>query len=159
MAPGGKRKRPDRPPSDGGRPSPHRPGDTALGQHDRDDGGRNRNRRGGRGGSHRRDSSSSQGRGGMSTPNSQQPLSPTQRRPSSTAQPNTMAPPPTAPAVPSAPTSQVQPVPSPTVDSPSKPALPRVPYRYDNITDERLQDWAGHGRAEIVTYAKQSRDD
>ncbi|KAJ6444903.1 tho2 protein [Purpureocillium lavendulum] len=37
-----KRKRPDRPSGDGGRPSPHRPGDSNLGQHDRDD-GNNRN--------------------------------------------------------------------------------------------------------------------
>ncbi|PHH87356.1 hypothetical protein CDD83_8982 [Cordyceps sp. RAO-2017] len=34
-----KRKRPDRPSGDGARPSPHRPSDTPMAQHDREDGG------------------------------------------------------------------------------------------------------------------------
>lgn len=61
-----KRKRPDRPLGEvGGRPSPHRPSESPLAQHDRDDGGGSRGGRGrgGRGGYGRRDFSYGQGYG------------------------------------------------------------------------------------------------
>lgn len=35
----------------------------------------------------------------------------------------------------------------------------RTPYHYDNITAERVQNWATQGRADIVTYGQQTRGD
>ncbi|KAF4344994.1 regulatory RLR1 [Fusarium beomiforme] len=149
--PPGKRKRNDRH-SEGGRSSPHRPGDTALGQHDRDD---NMARGRGRGprGPGRRDSSQGQNR----TPqNHQQNPSSTPRRPSSSshAPPAPPAPPPLPP-------------PAPVIKKPTyaPPPLLRPPspvrsnYRYNNLTDDRISAWAESGRDAIIQHGKQSRED
>ena len=139
MAP--KRKRNDRRPSvDGSRPSPHRPGDTSLGQHDRDDGNRGRGR--GRGPQRRDSSTSNSGR-------NQPPAQSHSRKPSNS---NSM-PPPSSPVL-----------------APPKPAIqqeivvqttPRLNfnYHYDNLTDDRVGNWAAQGRNEIVQHGTQSRDD
>jgi THO complex subunit 2 len=142
MAP--KRKRTERSSGEGGRPSPHRPGDTALGQHDRDfyDGGG----RGGRGRNtrrnDRRDSTQSQGgRGGGSSLPSASPAIP--RPTSSSSQ--------------IAPSSAIaKPFPAPTANPPTP-----VPsnYCYDILTAEKISAWAQGGRQDIVNHGIQSRDD
>ncbi|KAM5369694.1 hypothetical protein ACJZ2D_008841 [Fusarium nematophilum] len=140
-----KRKRPDRLSVEGGRSSPHRPGDTMLGQHDRDDGmGRGRGR--GPRGPGRRDSSQGHGRAPASHPPNP---SPTQRRSSSSSRAPPPPPPPPPPAV-------KKPAPQPLLRQPS-PVRPN--YRYDNLTDERLSSWTERGRDEIIQHGKQSRDD
>ncbi|KAH7258391.1 transcription factor/nuclear export subunit protein 2-domain-containing protein [Fusarium solani] len=139
-----KRKRNDRLSVEGGRSSPHRPGDTMLGQHDRDDGmGRGRGR--GPRGPSRRDSSQGHNR----APQNHQPNpSPTQRRPSSSSH----APPPPPPPPPAVRKPAPQPV--------QRPVSPvRQTYRYDNLTDEKISTWAERGRDEILQHGKQSRDD
>ncbi|KAM0440684.1 hypothetical protein ACHAQK_005658 [Fusarium lateritium] len=141
---GPKRKRNDRPSIEGGRSSPHRPGDTALGQHDRDDNmGRGRGGRPPRGPG-RRDSSQSQNR---APPNHQSNPSPAQRRPSSSHAP----PPPPPPAI-----KKPAYVPPPLLRPPSPV---RSNYRYNNLTDEKVSAWAESGRVEIIQHGKQSRDD
>ncbi|KAF4994278.1 hypothetical protein FDECE_13164 [Fusarium decemcellulare] len=139
-----KRKRNDRLSVEGGRSSPHRPGDTALGQHDRDDGmGRGRGR--GPRGPGRRDSSQGHGR---APPNHQPNPSPTQRRPSSST--HAPPPPPPPPTVAKKPTPQIM----------QRPASPvRSNYRYENLTNDKLSTWAERGRDEILQHGKQSRDD
>lgn len=137
-----KRKRPDRP-SDGNRPSPHRPGDTFLGQHDRDDGGgrgRGRQPRG----PNRRDSTQGQGR---AQSNHQQQSSPAPRRPSPVTRP---APPPAPPA--RVPQHQPQ-----TVARPASPV--RADYSYVHLTAEKISSWTERGRGEIIQHGVQSRND
>ncbi|KAF5020527.1 hypothetical protein F66182_7459 [Fusarium sp. NRRL 66182] len=146
MAP--KRKRNDRH-SEGGRSSPHRPGDTTLGQHDRDESmGRGRGR--GPRGPGRRDSSQGHGR---APPNHQPNPSPTHRRPGSSSHASQQPPPP--------------PPPLPAIKKPAyvPPPMLRPPspvrsnYRYDIVTDERVSAWTERGRDEIIQHGKQSRDD
>lgn len=134
-----KRKRPDRPFADGGRPSPHRPGDMALGQYDRGDGG-GRGRGGGYGGGPpRHDYSQSYGRGGPST----------SRRVASSSQSQ----PPSAPSVPVAVNSQ-------THTPPPRPPSPvRSNYHYDNLTGDKLRTWSEKGRQQILDHGIQSRED
>lgn len=145
--PPGKRKRSDRHSVEGGRSSPHRPGDTALGQHDRDD---NMARGRGRGprGPGRRDSSQGQTRG---PPNHQQNPSSTQQRPSSSHTPQPPAPPPPAPVI-KRPTYAPPPLLRP-------PSPVRSNYRYNNLTDEKISAWAESGRNAIIQHGKQSRED
>lgn len=145
-----KRKRPDRTPSDGGRPSPHRPEATSLGQHERDEASRARGPGRQRGGyNHRRDSSQSSGRGSNSA---QRNGSPSMRRNSGQNMP-----PPSSPA----PTQPAKPVPStPTFETPPVVDLQGViDYRHDNLTDDKLRSWADRGRKEIVAHGIQSRED
>src|SRR5277367_6194109 len=97
MAPG-KRKRNDRASVDSGdnRPPPHRPGNTTLGQHDREPdmrngGGGRRPSRGGRGGSRgprneRRNSSENPNRALIPQRTTPGPMSPPAPRPSSATQ-------------------------------------------------------------------------
>ncbi|KAK5991352.1 THO complex subunit 2-like protein [Cladobotryum mycophilum] len=131
-----KRKRPDRPNGDGGRPSPHRPGDSSLVHHERDDNGnRGRGRGGHRGGPNRRESLHPHNNRGH--PNHQQNQSPVSRRVSSSSQaaqlqspapaktPNSPAmakpPPPPSPAI-------TKPSPSPVrTKPPSSPAMTKLP--------------------------------
>ncbi|KAF4447286.1 hypothetical protein F53441_9173 [Fusarium austroafricanum] len=143
--PPGKRKRSDRHSLEAGRSSPHRPGDTALGQHDRDD---NMARGRGRGprGPGRRDSSQGQTR---SQPNHQPNPSPTQRRPSSSS--HAPPPPPPPPAI-----KKPAYAPPPMMRPPSPV---RSNYRYNNLTDEKISAWAESGREAIIQHGKQSRDD
>ncbi|KAM0562398.1 hypothetical protein ACHAPJ_002088 [Fusarium lateritium] len=139
-----KRKRNDRLSVEGGRSSPHRPGDTSLGQHDRDESmGRGRGR--GPRGPNRRDSSQGHNR---APPNHQPNPSPTQRRPSSSSN----APPPPPPLAIKKPAY----VPPPMIRPPSPV---RSNYRYDNLKDEKISTWAERGRDEIIQHGKQSRDD
>ncbi|RGP73669.1 regulatory rlr1 [Fusarium longipes] len=141
---GPKRKRNDRQSMEGGRSSPHRPGETALGQHDRED-NMVRNRGRGPRGPGRRDSSQGHGR---APPNHQPNPTPPQRRPSSSHAP---PPPPPPPAI-KKPTF----VPPPVMRPPSPV---RSNYRYNNLTDEKISAWAEGGRNEMIQHGKQSRDD
>ncbi|KAI5459758.1 transcription factor/nuclear export subunit protein 2-domain-containing protein [Mariannaea sp. PMI_226] len=161
-----KRKRPERLSVEGGRSSPHRPGDTALGQHDRDDGhvrGRGRGHRG----MGRRDSSQSHGRGPQNhhqsrDQNHQQRSPSTQRRPGSSSQhqqhQQQQLPPPPPP--PPQPAKVSVPAPAPMSHSVQRPPSPVVSnYQYSNLTDEKVNSWADHGRNDVVEHGKQSRDD
>ncbi|KAI1062961.1 hypothetical protein LB507_005769 [Fusarium sp. FIESC RH6] len=142
---GPKRKRNDRQSMEAGRSSPHRPGDTALGQHDREDNmGRGRGR--GPRGPGRRDSSQGHGR---APPNHQSNSTPTQRRPSSSHAP---PPPPPPPAI-KKPTY----VPRQPLLRPPSPVHSN--YRYNNLTDEKVSAWTESGREEVIQHGKQSRDD
>ncbi|KAI9152096.1 THO complex subunit 2 [Paramyrothecium foliicola] len=166
-----KRKRNGPPSADGGRPSPHRPADTQLGQHDRDDGGGRGRGRPPRG-PNRRDSHG-YGRG---NPNHNPNHSPTPRRSNSFTSQPPVVPPQQQPQ--QQPQSQPQPYqqqqqstlpppppppakPTPSAESVAKPqATPtRSNYRYDNLTDEKISSWADRGRAEIITHGVQSRED
>ncbi|KAL1835818.1 hypothetical protein VTJ49DRAFT_6032 [Mycothermus thermophilus] len=153
-----KRKRSDRGPGDAGpRPSPHRPSDTALGQHDRSfDGGRS-----GRGGRNtrrgdRRDSIQSQGPASSFT-NGPDPRSPSVTRPSSAT--STAAPPlPTPPLPPPAPPQQHRKPAQP--EPPTAPLTPIQPfYDYTVVTDDRVARWAKDGRQEVIDHGVQSRND
>ncbi|SPO05840.1 related to regulatory protein RLR1 [Cephalotrichum gorgonifer] len=144
--PPAKRKRNERASTDGGRPAPHRPGDTFLAQHDRDD-------------SHMRQSP---GRGGRPSrrndrrdahqaaqPRSQTPVvsSPTANRPAAPAQTRQQ------PPAPAAATAR-------PIQAPSPPPTP-VPshYFYDILSDDRISNWAETGRQEVIQHGVQSRDD
>lgn len=166
-----KRKRSDRPSGGGdqGRPSPHRPADTSLAQHDRDDNGGRGRGRGRNGGYQRRDSSQSHGsgRGNSNSRNQSQPQTP-QRRNSGT-QSGGMSPPatkpspalaPTKPATP-APTMKLQPSP---VAAPAPAPIETYPprnsvYHYERITEDIVKNWATQGRQQLIQLATQSRDD
>ncbi|KAI0172070.1 hypothetical protein GGR52DRAFT_453901 [Hypoxylon sp. FL1284] len=147
-----KRKRNERP-SDAGalRPSPHRPSDTALGQHDRDfqdapspqnrrtSGGRNTRRN-----VDRRDSSVSQL--GANSAN-RGPISPSAARPSSSSSQAA------APPIHSTPSA-------PQLSQPSAPQpLPPSNYKYVVLTEPRLQAWQASGRQEVVDHGIKSRSD
>ncbi|KAH7159816.1 transcription factor/nuclear export subunit protein 2-domain-containing protein [Dactylonectria estremocensis] len=165
MAP--KRKRPERLSVEGGRSSPHRPGDTPLGQHDRDD-----NSGRGRGRSHRgmgrRDSSQNLGRNHPShqqnhphnhSQNYQSNALPSQHRSSSSSR-QPPPPPPPQPFKAVAPTAAPALTPVPTPQPAVRPVSPvRSNYRYDNLTDEKISTWAEHSRDEMVQHGKQSRED
>lgn len=119
-----------------GRPSPHRPGDMNLGQHER-----------GRGGSNSRSSRRNDRRdsGPSSAPAAASPLnSPSLPRPSSAS-------------------SQAPIVPLNTGISATYSSAPPSPiqsgYHYDIVTDARLGSWAQSGRQELIEHGVQSRDD
>ncbi|KAK3687381.1 transcription factor/nuclear export subunit protein 2-domain-containing protein [Podospora appendiculata] len=150
-----KRKRNDRGgpgDPDSSRPSPHRPANMNLGQHDRGYDG-SRGRGGGRNprrGGDRRDSSQSFG-GPSNGPSSSAPLAPSPmtpaaRRPSSS--------------------SSSAPVPIVTAASAFVAALPSAPpspiqpgYDFSIITDERVSNWAKGARQDVINHGIQSRDD
>jgi THO complex subunit 2 len=154
MAPA-KRKRGDRGSVDAGesRPSPHRPQNTSLGQHDRPsdmrDGGR-RSSRGGAGGTgggrNRRNES-------RDSPN-KLTLSNTGR---ATPTPGPMSPP--APRPSSATHTPVQ-TPTPTAELPSPLSRPtQSPFDYCFLTENRLSSWEAKGRLEVIELGTQARDD
>ncbi|KAI3401336.1 hypothetical protein diail_11419 [Diaporthe ilicicola] len=127
--------------SGSGRPSPHRPDNTPLGQHDR-------NRPGAGGRSTRRNErrDSFQTTASPSAPAAGSPLnSPTMPRPSSAS-----SQPPAAPLNTKM-TSNLQPsaLPSPVQSG----------YHYEVVTDARLQGWSQTGRQEVVDHGIQSRND
>lgn len=143
MAPGGKRKRPERADStdNPGRPSPHRPHNLQHAQQQQ-----NTNARGGR------RASSNRGRGGASAPNSPsvtQPspsamsppaaLPPSHRQPQ-VAPPSAAAPPTTAPSKPS-----IQPNPS------------KAPKSNQYLTQERVRAWTADGRGAVVEAGVQAQ--
>ncbi|CAH0054888.1 unnamed protein product [Clonostachys solani] len=171
-----KRKRSGAP--DGGRPSPHRPGDTSLGQHDREDGGgRSRGRGNQRGGYNRRDSSQHSHRGSRNQSQNGSPImgrstlppqavSPTMGRSNSTSQ--SMPPPPTSPppslslGQPVMKTPAQSSTPTPATESTADPSTAKaspVEYRYNTLTDEILREWTERGRTEVIGHGCQSRED
>ncbi|KAH7324631.1 transcription factor/nuclear export subunit protein 2-domain-containing protein [Stachybotrys elegans] len=144
-----KRKRSGPTSGEGSRPSPHRPGDTPLGQHDRDDGsgrGRGRPPRG----PNRRDSNHGYGRNSQNHTPVQSPTS--QRH-----APAPQSRPPSQPQQPPTPSPTTAKMPSDVVQRPPSPA--RTNYRYDNLTDEKIRTWAERGRSEIIKHGVQSRED
>jgi THO complex subunit 2 len=158
MAPG-KRKRTDRGSVDSGdnRPSPHRPGNTALGQHERDSemrngerGGRGRGR-GGRGGNRgrgfdRRDSSDSLNHAAAPP-----------RTPSAMSAPPTRPDPPKQTPSQSTPSAQS---PAPVEATPApRPRKEPSPYDYCHITDARVSSWSTEGRQAVVAAGVQAIDD
>ncbi|KAK7956165.1 THO complex subunit 2 [Apiospora aurea] len=147
-----KRKR-NEPASDTPRPSPHRPLDTSLAQHDRDgyEGG-NRRRSGNAGGgrntrsrnAERRDSNASTNQ----TMNNRGPITSPVARPSSSASqkaPQSVNIPP-----PATPTASMAPPPSPAISS---------NYTYAVLTSPRLSAWKQSGRQEIIEHGIASRND
>ncbi|TAQ86345.1 hypothetical protein B7494_g5324 [Chlorociboria aeruginascens] len=146
MAPG-KRKRNDRTSIDGGenRPSPHRPGNTNLGQHGRDgerEGGR-RSSRGGQGG---------QGRGRRINPPENQNMLNISTR--ATPTPGPMSPPPPKPSsTTQTPTSVTAELPSPI------PKRDLAPFDYVFLTDERIASWDTGGSQEVVAAGIRTRQD
>lgn len=145
---GPKRKRDNRGSGDGGdnRPSPHRPGNTALGRHDTrqdrpDMGGRRSSRGGGGGGRGRRDINQD------SNPNNQA-LSISSRIASTTGP---MSPPPR-------PTSATQ-TPTPMTEQPIPVVRPDPePFDYEFLTDERVSAWSTSGRQEVIDLGRAARD-
>ncbi|PSS02262.1 transcription factor/nuclear export subunit protein 2-domain-containing protein [Coniella lustricola] len=120
----------------GGRPSPHRPNDTNMANHDRGrtaSGARSARR------SDRHDTGPSAGSNAASPLNS-----PSLARPSSASS--------QAATVPSAPSA-------PAATSPALPSPVQSGYHYDIVTDARLGKWAQGGRQELVEHGIQSRDD
>lgn len=135
-----KRKRNDH--TGGNRPAPHRPSDTALGQHDQDGPPHGRRSSGGgrstRRNPDRRDSSGSQLARG--------PTSPQAVRPSSSSSQAIIAP---------------LAIPQNTAALNSN--LPRSPvpsnYKYAVLTEARLSAWRQNGRQEVVDHGITSRSD
>ncbi|KAG5959437.1 hypothetical protein E4U58_005006 [Claviceps cyperi] len=178
-----KRKRPDRPSTDGGRPSSHRPGEPNSTHQESHDGARGRSGRGGhftqghRGSFNRRDHSQSYGRVGNSFHHNQQN---NQQRNHHGHQGSTQAQPPSslpvtqAPGSPSvsrqipASTGQTQ---VPIADStpistkpPSEPARePASPvasnFEYESLTEDKLMNWEEGRRQEVVRQGIQARED
>lgn len=145
---GPKRKRDNRGSVDGGdnRPSPHRPGNTALGRHDTrpdrpDMGGRRSSRGGGQGGRGRRESNQE------NNPNNQA-LSISSRIVST---PGPMSPPARPSSATQTPTSAVEP-PTPVVRPDPEP------FDYEFITDERVAAWNTGGRQEVIDLGYVARD-
>ncbi|RYP64570.1 hypothetical protein DL771_008683 [Monosporascus sp. 5C6A] len=140
-----KRKRNDY--AGGNRPPPHRPSDTALGQHDRDNQDNNRRVSGGgrsnRRNLDRRDSSASQ----LATnANSRGPTSPQAARPSSSSSQVAVAPFP----IPSN-------TPIPNAGNPRSPISSN--YKYAVLTEARLSAWRQNGRQEVIEHGIKSRND
>lgn len=151
MAPA-KRKRNDRSSVDSGenRPSPHRPGNTNLGQHDRRsdmrDGGRGRrSSRGAQGGQGGRGG----GRGNDTRDNSNR-LSVSAR---ATPTPGPMSPPPPRP-------SSATQTPTPTLEMPNPiPKPDPATFDYSFLTDDRMVSWETTGRQEVIALGSQARED
>ncbi|KAF4122980.1 THO complex subunit 2 [Geosmithia morbida] len=144
-----KRKRPERAPSDAGRPSPHRPGDTSsMAQYDRDDpAGRGRGRGIQRGapnnGNHTDSPTNQAGRRVYDMHNG----SPSPQSRIATAE--------SRPVPPQAPTRQPAPVQASTAQEP-----PTLSGRYyEHLSEERLSKWAAGGRDEVIAHGCQSRQD
>ncbi|PHH66080.1 hypothetical protein CDD81_605 [Ophiocordyceps australis] len=169
-----KRKRSDRPSFEGSRPSPHRPADAPMAQHDREDLPSRSNMRGRtpRASFSRRDSANSQSR---PLSNSHGPQSPpslnlahphqnntTPTRPQSAshqAQPLTAKQPATSQAAATKQSSSPT-APAPPGDGTSpKASTILAQYFYDNLTDDKVRGWAEKGRQEIIQHGVQSRED
>ncbi|KAK0712155.1 transcription factor/nuclear export subunit protein 2-domain-containing protein [Apiosordaria backusii] len=151
---GPQRKRKDRAPPDSGpsRPSPHRPQDSSLGQHDRSfDNRNNRAGAGGGGGNrnfrrdNRRDSSQSHigPAPSSSAPTSRSPI---MGRPSSAS---SQTPLPTFAAT-------VTPTPAPH-SAPPSPML--IDEDYTIITDDCIRRWSRGARQQLIEHGVQSRED
>ena len=148
-----KRKRTDRASVDSGenRPSPHRPANTNLGQHERGqdmrEGGMRRSSRGGQGsgvGGRRRNDGPPRDR---DNPNKLT----VSARPTPTPTPGPMSPP--------RPSSATQPpTPSAEISSPT-PRPDPAPFDYIFLTDERISAWEVSGRREVIAAGIQIRQD
>ncbi|KAG5921097.1 hypothetical protein E4U42_005990 [Claviceps africana] len=172
-----KRKRPDRPSGDTGRPSPHRTGEPNVAQQESHDGARGRGRgghfsQGHRGGSHRRDSSQNSGRGGNGFhhnqqynqqrnhhPNQGSTQTQTQPQPPSPAQPT-----PSSPSTSRQNNASVGLTQAPSTKLPSepvrRPASPiRSHYQYENLTEDKITKWNQGGWQEVVRQGVQARED
>jgi len=142
-----KRKRSDRN-HEGGRPSPHRPADTQMGQRDRDN--MDSPGRGGRGGGRqprrndRRDSYQNQNN--YASPNHQRPASPAVARQQST--PSQAVPPSNPPVIKDQTAISGSGLPSP---APSN-------YSYDILTDDKISSWSEYA-AKVIEHGVQSRED
>lgn len=127
--------------SGSGRPSPHRPDNTPLGQHDRNrpgPGGRSTRR------NERRDSF--QNTASSTAPAAGSPLnSPTMPRPSSAS---------SQPAVAPLNTKMASNLPPSALPSPVQSG-----FHYEVVTDARLETWSQTGRQEVVDHGIQSRND
>jgi len=156
MAPG-KRKRTDRSSVDAGenRPSPHRPGNTSLGQHDRGDireGGGRRPSRGGQNGPGGGRGRRNDGRDGRDS-NPNKPAVPARSAPT----PGPMSPPPRPPSATQTPQT---PTPTPVVETVSPVLRPDpAPFDYEYLTTDRMSSWEISGRQEVVTAGIQARVD
>ncbi|KAI1850117.1 hypothetical protein JX266_004496 [Neoarthrinium moseri] len=147
-----KRKRIEPASDAAGRPSPHRPAETALGQHDRDGQDHRRRSGAGRGNTRGRNGERRNSFGNMGGRN-QGPISPTTQRPPSSSSQGPTQPSALAPSTPSA-----------SVPHFTQPARPRSPviqtkYSYAVLTDARLGSWQEGGRQEVVQHGIASRDD
>lgn len=137
-----KRKRPERASTDGGRPAPHHPGDTFLGQHDRD--GTNGRQPGGRGGRPaRRNERRDANQGAQARGQTPATSSPAPQRSNAPAQ--APRPPPAATRPSQAPSPPLTPIPS--------------NYCYDILSEEKVSNWAESGRQAAIQHGIQSRDD
>lgn len=174
MPPGGtgKRKRGDRTFSqdsglDGSRPSPHRPNNLSLAQHQNPGQGPYQQSYGRelyeqRGGGRRRGSRGNRGSGSQRSPiNSPNSVQVTARTPVSGKAPS----PPSSPTLSRKEAEQAL-APQPPVSSntattqtsdPQQP--PAVLYMYEYVTDERLNGWAKGGRKDIIGLAVKSQHD
>lgn len=155
MPAAGKRKRPERGPGDAGanRPSPHRPGDTNLGQHDRNSSDSGRGGRGDRP-PRRGDRHDS----GQSHTNSSPAATSTAPNPAAAAPLY-----PIQPRRPSVSEKTTHQTPGPAAATPVMPVTPTSPiqsgFDYAIITGDRLSRWARDGREEVLQYGIRSRID
>ncbi|KAM0154702.1 hypothetical protein ACHAQE_007092 [Botrytis cinerea] len=171
MAPAGKRKRNDRNSVDQGepRPSPHRPGNTSLGQHEREfgmrEGGNRRSSRGGQGNQgggrgRRNDGRISNNPNNSSNASNPSNLSIATR---ATPTPGPMSPP-ARPSSASHTTPAQTPAQTPTpmntndMISPSWNPDP-APFDYVFLTDDQMSSWTTNGRQEVVEKGIQARQD
>ena len=172
MAPGGggKRKRPERTFShdsgnDGQRPSPHRPGNLALGQqnnhqqHGQSHYGHGRDQHDQRGRSGRRGSRGGRGnipRSPLEGPNSRQ----NKGRPG-TAQPSPMSPPqiiaqPSKETTLPSPSRASSPVNNVSTQTASAAPVPIAPYHYDYLKDDIVVAWQEKGKAIVIDQGLQA---
>ncbi|KAF7885567.1 uncharacterized protein EAF02_004076 [Botrytis sinoallii] len=170
MAPAGKRKRNDRNSVDQGepRPSPHRPGNTSLGQQEREfgmrEGGNRRSSRGGQGNQgggrgRRNDGRSSNNSNNSNTSSNASNPSNLSIATRATPTPGPMSPPP-RPSSASHTTPAQTPTPMNTNDmiSPSWNPDP-APFDYVFLTDDQMSSWTSNGRQEVVEKGIQTRQD
>jgi THO complex subunit 2 len=150
MAPA-KRKRNERSSVDSGenRPSPHRPANTNLGQHERGPDMRDNGRRSSRGG---------QGGGGGRGRRNDRPddrNNPNKLTISAraTPTPGPMSPPPLRPSSATQTPTSTQELPSPI------PKRDPAPYDYAFLTDDRMSTWDASGRQDVIARGVQARED
>ncbi|KAF7877167.1 hypothetical protein EAF04_000852 [Stromatinia cepivora] len=166
MAPAGKRKRNDRNSVDQGepRPSPHRPGNTSLGQHERDSsmregGGNRRSSRGGQG-----NQGGGGGRGrrndGRNLNNSNSASNPSNLSIATraTPTPGPMSPPPRPSSATQTPAQTPTPMSMSDMISPSWNPDP-APFDYVFLTDDQMYSWNTTGRQEVIEKGIQARQD
>ncbi|KAH8680993.1 transcription factor/nuclear export subunit protein 2-domain-containing protein [Xylariales sp. PMI_506] len=136
----------------GNRPSPHRPSDTALGQHDRDgQEGRRRSAGGGGGGRNTRGRNPERRASFTNSTNSRIPTSPLSAKPPTSVSQALAVPAPPSLAVPVSASNNA-------VVQPRPPVVPSN-YHYAILTETRLASWEETGRQEVVEHGVSSRND